>query len=556
MSNSGLCTLSSTILKEPTLWALRGYSTGKSRPLPEISFGTLSETEDRHAFYSSTSAPSTTLRLAQNFYWGAPGIPQDHARAFQAFHDAGAAPGPQQGEALYNLGVMYANGQSPPPHDHPDVRAIEAWERAEAVGDVSSVVGLANVHLGGRKLSNGTGVPRNATRARVMYEKAAGMGSKDAMEVLAKGFLAGWWGAKDPTQAYRWYARCAAWMKEACMAQIGMGVGTKDGWVSEWDRSHNTTALLEDITSHDGRRLYKVDGAEIPASHDCYSGRRYMHNVAATGHWAHSAIDKGLQAYEEGNLEFAHFQFVKCGLMGLHMCSERAFDVAEEILGYLEPEDLEYKKIIRLNKYLRVMLANDDHAWSITWLGHCYWKGGGGLDGVEGVEGGEIVSDGGCPTNRTLALKLYEEGGMLGDDEALFNSAFVNYFGGVPGLEVNRTKAREELEVIKGGGGRAEGWLAATIMLWGIEVLEKAERFWGWWLDLRTRYITKDPDVLIKSQFNTFGSDAPTWTLKDIQGTTAYIEREGEDGQTLDEKMTVGNLIIKSTLQQIQPNYN
>ena len=69
----------------------------------------------------------------------------------------------------------------------------------------------------------------------------------------------------------------------------------------------------------------------------------------------------------------------------------------------------------------------------------------------------------------------------------------------------------------------------------------------------RTRCITKD--VLIKSQFNTFGSDAPTWTLKDIQGTTAYIEREGEDGQTLDERMTVRNLIIKSTLGQIQPNY-
>lgn len=246
---------------------------------------------------------------------------------------------------------------------------------------------------------------------------------------------------------------------------------------SEWDRAQNTTKLLEGITHNDGRKLYIVDGVEIPASHDCYSGRRYLHNVAATGHWVHTAIDKGLQAYEEGNLEVAHFQFVKCGLMGLHMCSERSFDVADDLLELMEPSSPERKKLLRLNKYMRVMLANDDHAWSVTWLGHCYWKGDRKGDGKEGVEYG-------CPTNRTLALKLYEEGGMLGDDEALFNSAFINYFGGVPGQEVNRTKAKEELEVIKGGGGRAEGWLAATLMLWGIELFEAAESFWGWWLDL------------------------------------------------------------------------
>ena len=44
-------------------------------------------------------------------------------------------------------------------------------------------------------------------------------------------------------------------------------------------------------------------------------------------------MDDGLLAYEEGKLEEAHYKFVKCGLMGVHMCSELAFEVRVEELS-------------------------------------------------------------------------------------------------------------------------------------------------------------------------------------------------------------------------------
>jgi len=241
-TNTGLCTLSSTILKQPTLQALRGYSSGSSRPLNALTLGTLSETEERHEYFQSTAgaAPFNTLRLAQSYYWGAPGIPQNHPRAFDLFREAGDQHGPQQGEALYNLGVMYANGQAPPPHNHnaahPDIRAMEVWERAADIGDVSSTVGLAGIHLSGRKLSNGTEIPRNTTLARIMYTKAAISGSRDAMELIAKGHLHSWWAGRNLTEAYRWYAKCAVHGKEACVAEVGFGVGMREGWISEWER--------------------------------------------------------------------------------------------------------------------------------------------------------------------------------------------------------------------------------------------------------------------------------------------------------------------------------
>eukprot|EP00520_Triparma_pacifica_P014846 CAMPEP_0118654366 /NCGR_PEP_ID=MMETSP0785-20121206/12355_1 /TAXON_ID=91992 /ORGANISM="Bolidomonas pacifica, Strain CCMP 1866" /LENGTH=626 /DNA_ID=CAMNT_0006547029 /DNA_START=741 /DNA_END=2617 /DNA_ORIENTATION=+ len=359
-SNSGLCTASLTALKDPTQLALRGYLTGTSRPLPILTLDTLTSTEEQHTYFqaASNAAPSTALRLAQSYYWGAPGIPQDHQQAFNLFQEAGEVPGNQQGEALYNLGVMYANGQAPRDVVQPDVRAIEVWERGAELGDVSSTTGLAGIYLGGRRLSNGTVIERNPMRAKEMYEKAAGMGSKDAMETIGKGFLHAWWdGGRNTTEAYKWYAKCAAYMKEACVANVGVGVGLRDGWISEWDREVDTEAVLDGIVSHEGRRMYEIDGIEIPASHDCYTGRKYMLQVASTASYVHDAIDKGLQAYEQGNLEKAHAEFVKCGLMGVQMCSERAFDVAVEMLDLADPTSKEAAKLRKLNKYMRVMLA-------------------------------------------------------------------------------------------------------------------------------------------------------------------------------------------------------
>lgn len=59
------------------------------------------------------------------------------------------------------------------------------------------MVGLGGFYLRGGKLSNGTVLEGNGTKALGMYERARKGGSVEAEEMLGKGWVWGWWGKVD-----------------------------------------------------------------------------------------------------------------------------------------------------------------------------------------------------------------------------------------------------------------------------------------------------------------------------------------------------------------------
>ena len=62
-------------------------------------------------------------------------------------------------------------------------------------------------------------------------------------------------------------------------------------------------------------------------------GRRYILTVALRGSWVSEELDKGSDAYLDGNDGEAVFHWSKCALMGWSGCAELVFDILD---GYGE----------------------------------------------------------------------------------------------------------------------------------------------------------------------------------------------------------------------------
>ena len=80
-------------------------------------------------------------------------------------------------------------------------------------------------------------------------------------------------------------------------------------------------------------RFIDVEGFEVPLGYDCYVGRRYILTVALRGSWVSEELEKGSDAYLDGNDGEAIFHWSKCALMGWPGCAELVFDMLD---GYGE----------------------------------------------------------------------------------------------------------------------------------------------------------------------------------------------------------------------------
>ncbi|GMH67503.1 hypothetical protein TL16_g04695 [Triparma laevis f. inornata] len=485
---SGVCSTSLGYLKSVAEKSFQELSRGNSKPIPSSSIKDLGTSFGKVDYFKGEGERGN-LWLAQGFYWGNEEVQQDFGEARRHFELAAQEGGAPhiRGEALYNLGVMHANGQIPQqPNLGGDIQALNMWERGAGLGDLNCMAGLGGFYLRGGKLSNGTVLEGNGTKALGMYERARKGGSVEAEEMLGKGWVWGWWGKVDFKKGLVHLAVCAGRDKDGCLLELGRGIGEKDGWVArmgrEIDKSAGEVKELDgfEVFQSNGRRYINVNGFEVPLGYDCYVARRYLLAVATRGPWVHEALEEGIDKYLDGNDSEALFHWSKCALMGATACAELAFEIMDGVTtegGVIggtaffkdeENEDgLEMARMESWRMALRLKMANDDHARSVGWLGDCYWGG--------------VANAVGCDVNRTTAMRLYEEGTLLFDDRSTWNEGLGWFFGDEKGGVVrNVTKGKEKLMILY--EEKQPGWFAAGLALSGIEVWLWVEEWWGWWV--------------------------------------------------------------------------
>jgi len=149
------------------------------------------------------------FKQAEEYYYGAPGIPRDPDRARRLFERAAAqgyAPAQNSLGSLY----QYALGV---PRDYQT--ACELYEKAAAQGDARAQNNLGYMYL------KGLGVPRDNRTARELYEKAAAQGDAAGLYSLGCLYLHELGVPLDYQKALELYVKSAA--QGYAKAQNGLG---------------------------------------------------------------------------------------------------------------------------------------------------------------------------------------------------------------------------------------------------------------------------------------------------------------------------------------------
>jgi len=114
-------------------------------------------------------------------------------------------------EAMFNLGLLYANGQGVT-QDY--VRAREWYEKAAEKGFPRAMGNLGVLY------HNDQGVAQDYAKAREWYEKAAANGNATAMLNLGQLYEEGWGVAQDYGKAREWYEKAADKGEPRAKAQL------------------------------------------------------------------------------------------------------------------------------------------------------------------------------------------------------------------------------------------------------------------------------------------------------------------------------------------------
>jgi TPR repeat protein len=161
-------------------------------------------------------------------YANGQGVTQDYVRAREWYEKAAEKGFPS---AMGNLGVLYHNGQGVA-QDY--VRAREWYEKAADEGNAEAMFNLGLLY------ANGQGVTQDYVRAREWYEKAAEKGFPRAMGNLGLLYHNDQGVAQDYAKACEWYEKAAANGNATAMLNLGQlyeegwGVAQDYGKAREW----------------------------------------------------------------------------------------------------------------------------------------------------------------------------------------------------------------------------------------------------------------------------------------------------------------------------------
>src|SRR6516165_10548620 len=158
-------------------------------------------------------------------YANGQGVTQDYVRAREWYEKAAEKGFPS---AMGNLGVLYANGQGVT-QDY--VRAREWYKKAADEGNAEAMFNLGLLY------ANGQGVTQDYVRAREWYEKAAEKGFPSAMGNLGVLYHNGQGIAQDYVRARAWYEKAAANGNATAMFNLGLLYANGQGVAQDYVRA-------------------------------------------------------------------------------------------------------------------------------------------------------------------------------------------------------------------------------------------------------------------------------------------------------------------------------
>ena len=126
--------------------------------------------------------------------------------------------------AMYNLGVMYADGKGVLEDDK---EAVKWFRKAADLGDAMAMnsLGVAYVH--------GEGVIQDDEEAVKWYRKAAELGNANAMSNLGVMYTQGKGVIEDFKEAFKWFRKAAELGTVNAMAALGLMYDNGDGVIED-----------------------------------------------------------------------------------------------------------------------------------------------------------------------------------------------------------------------------------------------------------------------------------------------------------------------------------
>jgi TPR repeat protein len=300
-------------------------------------------------------------------YANGTGVAKDEVEGVKWYRKAAEA-GDARG--MFNLGVCYANGTGVAKDE---VEAVKWYRKAAEAGDA---IGMSNL---GFCYTNGTGVAKDEVEAVKWYRKAAEAGDAWGMAILGVCYDNGKGVAKDEVEAVKWYRRAAEAGDARGMNNLGVcyangtGVAKDEVEAVKWYR----------------RAAEAGDARGMASLGDCYdNGTGVAKDEVEAVKWYRKAAEAG----------------DACGMNNLGVCYKDGTGVVKD-----EAEAVKwYRKA-----------AETGHASGMINLGSCYFNGTGvAKDEVEAVKWYRKTADAGDADGMINLGVCYEYGTGVVKDEA------------------------------------------------------------------------------------------------------------------------------------------
>jgi TPR repeat protein len=351
-------------------------------------------------------------------------------------------------------------------------------------------------------MKNGTVMQPDMVKALHWTTMAAQNGDRGAKHELGTAYLNGHkFGVKqDFYKAVKFLGEAAMLNHPYSLFELGVALTDQTSWLSRLGRMLESDNYVfgspEQLEADDieivegvGKLKFMIlrnswnQEFSMPLGFDCYSGRKFLQQIAHMGPWTHPEIEEAIEAYIQGDDVLSAYKWDTCSLIGVVSCSANTvflnslyLDTVGEAPAAAAAEDgAPAIEVVDFKKYIfdtRVALANDDDVESVGWLAECF-------------NGDLPPEEASCEENKELAWKLFKEAAALGDEKSSYDMAVMHWRGDVPGEERNVTRSLELLDdlILR----QAEGYVGAYLTRYGIVGYEFCYGWWRWYVDLVSR---------------------------------------------------------------------
>eukprot|EP00949_MAST-11_sp_MAST-11-sp1_P003373 g3373.t1 len=243
---------------------------------PYVEVGEGGEDDERiefQLFRANSGHVPSQVAMGDLYYYGAHGLPRDHAQAMR-FYNMAAAQGSASG--MVGVAAMALKGEGLETRN--TTMAVQHFERAAALNNTRALNGLGYIYFDG----SADGIEKNTTAAYEYFLRAADLGDSDALHNTAHLLWEGIGVEKDWERAVGLYEKAAGKGNFGAIVKVGSIYRTGQG----------------------------VSGP------DCEKSLKYLRPAGLHGSWS-NVMRKAFNHYINGNYDAALLRYLEAAAFGL-----------------------------------------------------------------------------------------------------------------------------------------------------------------------------------------------------------------------------------------------